>query len=1464
MILKKEEDKKVFKGAVRSRKIFASFIIFCMILTLLPIEAFAAQASDIRNHWAKPQIESWMDRKLVSGYPDGTFRPDNNITRAEFMALVNGAFDYAETAQINYSDVKGEDWYANVIAKAKAAGYIGGYPDGTMRPNNPISREEAAAVIMKLKNLEGDEVVANKFSDANQMSWSKGSIGAVASTGIMGGYPDGTFKPHNPLKRAEAVVTLDKALAKEEVKTTVYDKAGTYGEKDSTTTIVGDVSITSAGTTLQNMVINGNLTIEESVGEGDVYLKSVVVKGDTIVKGGGANSIHFENSILVNVIVNKADGSIRIVVSGSTSVQEVTLQSGAKLEESNLTGLGFETVAITEALPKDSIVTLLGTFETVEVSAATIMVEIPEGTIANLVIDETAEDTTIDVSAESKIIKAIIDAIVQVVGEGTVEEAQINTSGVTFENAPEQSTGTQEPTVKPPVSSGGGGGSGDSTGTTAVSVSAISINQQNQTLAIGQTLALSLTFNPTNATNKNVTWTSDKSNVATVSSNGLVTAVAEGIATITATTADGGKTDTIEITVGAPWVVLNDFIDTEQGVTIQGYVENPASGYNQVQVTLNEETTSFFVDDAGAFSIALKLADGVNFITVSYNYDGKSTGASAYRLFNTFHVSSKPLYDESTHKYSGDLQLYVTNDDQIEADFSSLTTIYGELYLIDKYNDRLVEPIDLQFSLDRDRYVATTQGIDFTLGDVYFVKYYSDASKNTLIGLGEFGVRPTAVLRDFDHTVTEANLTLNGYLAFAEQGFDSLKVFVNGGAGIDITGVDVNGNFSVDVTLQPGENSIELRFAYDYGNMGGTSGRGTTVEFIGAPVGAPQVFFDNYINTTQGLTIQGHVENVVSGYNQVQVTLNEETTSFSLDDAGAFSIALELADGVNFITVSYNYDGKSTDTSTYRLFNTFYVSSKPLYDDATQKYSGDLQLYVANDDPINADFSSLTTIYGELYLIDKYNDRLQGPIDLEFTLDSNGEVYSAVTQGIDFMLDDAYFIKYYSDASKSTLIGLGNFRVRPTVALRGFNHTVTEANLTLDGYLAFAEQGYDSLKLFVNEDPGVEITGVDGNGNFRVNVPLQPGDNSIELKLQYNYANMSGTSGRGTTVKFVVTQVNAITITGENGVTEITENAGTLQMIATVQPEDATNETVTWSVVNISGEAAIDQNGLLTAIADGTVKVIATANDGSNVAGELIVNISGQVEEPVAMAVTSDAPEFTVGVQEEFTVTTQANDDAGKMVRAYFTVPSEVTSLEYQEQNPTHPSVGQWFPLTDVYGPDGGFPIMDATSNFRATVNTAGTYTVKVEFRAVEDSSVIGSHDIVIVVAEAVAEPVAMTVTSDAPEFTVGVQEEFTVTTQANDDAGKMVRAYFTVPSEVTSLEYQEQNPTHPSVGQWFPLTDVYGPEGGFPVMDATSNFRATVNTAGTYTVKVEFRAVEDSSVIGSHDIVITVAEAVE
>lgn len=183
--------------------------LLCFSITLLFAALFLAgpvlaQPSDIGGHWAEKQISEWADKGLAKGYPDGSFMPDSTITRAEFITLVNNSFGLRQRAEASFSDVGATDWFTEEIAKARAAGYIAGYEDGTVKPDNPISRQEAAAILAKISKLDisGSPAAVNKFKDSASISrWSSGAVSAVVTRGYMSGYPDKTFRPETFITR---------------------------------------------------------------------------------------------------------------------------------------------------------------------------------------------------------------------------------------------------------------------------------------------------------------------------------------------------------------------------------------------------------------------------------------------------------------------------------------------------------------------------------------------------------------------------------------------------------------------------------------------------------------------------------------------------------------------------------------------------------------------------------------------------------------------------------------------------------------------------------------------------------------------------------------------------------------------------------------------------------------------------------------------------------------------------------------------------------------------------------------------------------------------------------------------------------------------------------------------------------------------------------------------------------------
>jgi len=412
-------------------------LIFSMMLSGFNF-SFANDFSDIGEHWAKNEIKAWIEKELIEGYSDGTFRPDNNITRAEFITLINRAFGYTKEDIINFPDVSSDNWFYSEIAKAKAAGYISGYPDGTMKPNNSISRQEAAGIVVRILDLGENINAAEKFADYSKIpAWSRGYIGTVLEAKIMEGYPDGTFKAEDFITRAEAVITLERAMEIESDVIT-YDKSGTYGPLEGIETIDKNVLISADGVILQNVLIKGNLTLDKGIGDGEVTLKNVTVKKDTFIYGGGENSVIFRDCALEGTVtIEKADGRIRIVAEGTTSVSKAVLQSGAILLSEG-EGL-FSRVELPKDLSKDTRIVLTGNFGGVEIAAKEVSVKVGEGSVLeSLVFTKDAADAEVDLDKETSIAIVKTDAKIKITGQGSIGKVEINVDGVLVEQKPEE------------------------------------------------------------------------------------------------------------------------------------------------------------------------------------------------------------------------------------------------------------------------------------------------------------------------------------------------------------------------------------------------------------------------------------------------------------------------------------------------------------------------------------------------------------------------------------------------------------------------------------------------------------------------------------------------------------------------------------------------------------------------------------------------------------------------------------------------------------------------------------------------------------------------------------------------------------------------------------------------------------------------------------------------------------------
>lgn len=357
-------------------------ICMCMSLLIAPIISYAQSNSsyiDVEKSWAKEQIKDWLNKGLVNGYPDNTFKPKNNITRAEFIAIVNRAFGLYKKSLIEFSDVNSRKWYYDDVAKASAAGYISGYEHNKFHPEKNISRQEAAAILCRLLKLDSNNKANLKeFNDFDEIpKWSRDYLNEVVNKGYMTGYPDSTCRPKRAITREETIAILDRALGK------YINDSGVYGHQSRTEVIDKNVTINSSDVKLQNTIIKGDLYLAAGIGEGNVELENVTVEGKTIVSGGGEHSVVFTNTTLGEIIIYKVGGKVRVVAKGDTSIGNAEVESEVKLEEEDLEGNGFGEVIV---LKKGEDIELAGDFETISIEADGASVEVDEKSNINSLI----------------------------------------------------------------------------------------------------------------------------------------------------------------------------------------------------------------------------------------------------------------------------------------------------------------------------------------------------------------------------------------------------------------------------------------------------------------------------------------------------------------------------------------------------------------------------------------------------------------------------------------------------------------------------------------------------------------------------------------------------------------------------------------------------------------------------------------------------------------------------------------------------------------------------------------------------------------------------------------------------------------------------------------------------------------------------------------------------------------------
>jgi hypothetical protein len=197
------------------RRFYRILLLTLAIVILFSIEVQAGSAlSDITSNWATKPIEALTNKGVINGYPDGTFKPDQPITRAEFAKLVTRTFHYQPAEQGYFSDTT-DSWAKAFISSVVQHKVMHSFPDGTFKPQQLLSRAQVATMMTRIIQLGKPEEKYNKwpasFSDVPTTNWAFQNIEIVNKLGLFPTSYKNEFHPEQMVTRAESAWMLEAA-----------------------------------------------------------------------------------------------------------------------------------------------------------------------------------------------------------------------------------------------------------------------------------------------------------------------------------------------------------------------------------------------------------------------------------------------------------------------------------------------------------------------------------------------------------------------------------------------------------------------------------------------------------------------------------------------------------------------------------------------------------------------------------------------------------------------------------------------------------------------------------------------------------------------------------------------------------------------------------------------------------------------------------------------------------------------------------------------------------------------------------------------------------------------------------------------------------------------------------------------------------------------------------------------------
>ncbi|MEW6229792.1 MAG: S-layer homology domain-containing protein [Bacillota bacterium] len=251
---------------------FVATVLACALITASAAVASAqtaAKLKDIEYCWAEEAITALVDEGIIGGYPDGTFKPENPVTRAEFAKMVARAFAIRPTGEPRFRDIS-NNWAKAYIIALSESGIVSGYPDGTFKPERHITRAEMATMLVRVVKL-GDKMDSLEqpepsFGDVGPEHWAFRSIETANTLGILPVHFGVVFEPNAATTRAETAWMVKSLI----------DLKITEGKLAKVDSREGALTITTPGNTEQTVFVGLDT---------EIYRNSVATTVDKLLRG---------------------------------------------------------------------------------------------------------------------------------------------------------------------------------------------------------------------------------------------------------------------------------------------------------------------------------------------------------------------------------------------------------------------------------------------------------------------------------------------------------------------------------------------------------------------------------------------------------------------------------------------------------------------------------------------------------------------------------------------------------------------------------------------------------------------------------------------------------------------------------------------------------------------------------------------------------------------------------------------------------------------------------------------------------------------------------------------------------------------------------------------------------------------------------------------------------------------------